>query len=332
MKYQDIIQQINNKVYQPVYFLMGEESYYTDKISDYISKNVLTQEEKEFNQITLYGKDTDVATVISEAKQFPFGSTYRVVIIKEAQDIKKIENLEIYLDNPLPSTILVVCYKYKKIDKRKSFGKNLSKKSILFDSKKLYENQIPSWIKTEVKEQGFSIDDKSANILTQYLGNDLSKINNELSKLVLHLKKGEQITPKIIEENIGISKDFNVFELQNALGIKDVLKSNQIIKYFSENPKNHPFVLTLSSLFTFFQKVMIYQNLKDKSSKNAASALGVNPYFISQFQTASRNYPMKKLFKIFTYLKEYDLKSKGVNNTSTADKELLKELTFKILH
>tara|TARA_Y100000385_G_scaffold60742_2_gene59210 strand:- start:5872 stop:6870 length:999 start_codon:yes stop_codon:yes gene_type:complete len=332
MKYQDIIQQINNKVYQPVYFLMGEESYYTDKISDYISENVLTQEEKEFNQITLYGKDTDVATVISEAKQFPFGSAYRVVIIKEAQEIKKIEDLEIYLDNPLPSTILVICYKYKKIDKRKSFGKNLSKKCILFDSKKLYENQIPSWIKTEVKEQGFSIDDKSANILTQYLGNDLSKINNELSKLVLHLKKGEQITPKIIEDNIGISKDFNVFELQNALGIKDVLKSNQIIKYFSENPKNHPFVLTLSSLFTFFQKVMIYQNLKDKNSKNAASALGVNPYFVSQFQTASRNYPMKKLFKIFTYLKEYDLKSKGVNNTSTADKELLKELTFKILH
>ncbi|MAX68185.1 MAG: DNA polymerase III subunit delta [Flavobacteriales bacterium] len=332
MKYQDIIQQINNKVYQPVYFLMGEESYYTDKISDYISENVLTQEEKEFNQITLYGKDTDVATVISEAKQFPFGSAYRVVIIKEAQEIKKIEDLEIYLDNPLPSTILVICYKYKKIDKRKSFGKNLSKKCILFDSKKLYENQIPSWIKTEVKEQGFSIDDKSANILTQYLGNDLSKINNELSKLVLHLKKGEQITPKIIEDNIGISKDFNVFELQNALGIKDVLKSNQIIKYFSENPKNHPFVLTLSSLFTFFQKVMIYQNLKDKNSKNAASALGVNPYFVSQFQTASRNYPMKKLFKIFTYLKEYDLKSKGINNTSTADKELLKELTFKILH
>ena len=311
---------------------MGEESYYTDKISDYISENVLTQEEKEFNQTTLYGKDTDVATVISEAKQFPFGSTYRVVIIKEAQDIKKIENLEIYLDNPLPSTILVVCYKYKKIDKRKSFGKNLSKKSILFDSKKLYENQIPSWIKTEVKEQGFSIDDKSANILTQYLGNDLSKINNELSKLVLHLKTGEQITPEIIENNIGISKDFNVFELQNALGIKDVLKSNQIIKYFSENPKNHPFVLTLSSLFTFFQKVMIYQNLKDKNSKNAASALGVNPYFVSQFQTASRNYPMKKLFKIFTDLKEYDLKSKGVNNASTPEYELLKELTFKILH
>ena len=332
MKYQEIIQQINKKIYHPVYFLMGEEIYYIDKISNYISKNILKPEEKEFNQIILYGKDTDVSTIISEAKQFPFGSDYRIVILKEAQDIKKIEDLEIYLDNPLSSTILVVCYKYKKIDKRKSFGKNLSKKCILFDSKKLYENELPSWIKNKVKEYSFSIDNESANILTQYLGNDLSKINNEISKLILNLNKGEEITPKIIEDNIGISKDFNIFELQNALGVKDILKANQIIKHFSENPKKHPFVLTLSSLFTFFQKVMIYHKLNDKSSRNAASALGVNPYFISQFQTASKNYPMKKLFKIFIYLKEYDLKSKGINNPSTGQDELLKELTFKILH
>tara|TARA_B100000700_G_scaffold307609_1_gene384266 strand:+ start:552 stop:1487 length:936 start_codon:yes stop_codon:yes gene_type:complete len=311
---------------------MGEENYYIDKISDYISKKILKTEEKEFNHIILYGKDTDVSTIISEAKQFPFGSDYRIVIVKEAQDIKKIEGLDIYLENPLSSTILVLCYKYKKIDKRKSFGKNLSKKCILFDSKKLYENQIPSWIKNKVKEYELSIDNESANILTQYLGNNLSKINNEISKLIVNLNKGEQITPKIIEDNIGISKDFNIFELQNAIGVKDILKSNQIIKHFSENPKKHPFVLTLSSLFSFFQKVMIYHNLNDKSSQNAASALGVNPYFISQFQIAAKNYPIKKLLKIFTYLKEYDLKSKGINNVSTREDELLKELTFKILH
>ncbi len=332
MKYQEIIQQINKKIYHPVYFLMGEENYYIDKISDYISKKILKTEEKEFNHIILYGKDTDVSTIISEAKQFPFGSDYRIVIVKEAQDIKKIEGLDIYLENPLSSTILVLCYKYKKIDKRKSFGKNLSKKCILFDSKKLYENQIPSWIKNKVKEYELSIDNESANILTQYLGNNLSKINNEISKLIVNLNKGEQITPKIIEDNIGISKDFNIFELQNAIGVKDILKSNQIIKHFSENPKKHPFVLTLSSLFSFFQKVMIYHNLNDKSSQNAASALGVNPYFISQFQIAAKNYPIKKLLKIFTYLKEYDLKSKGINNVSTREDELLKELTFKILH
>jgi len=332
MKYQDIIQQIDNKVFSPVYFLMGEETFYIDKISEHISKNILSQEEKEFNQTTLYGKDIDVSTIISEAKQFPFGSEYRVVIVKEAQDIRTIEKLESYLDQPSPSTILVICYKYKKIDKRKSFGKNLSKKSALFDSKKLYDNQVPTWIKAHIKDLGYSIDDKSCRILTEYLGADLSKINNELSKLILNLEKGESITPKIIEENIGISKDFNIFELQNALGTKDILKANRIIKHFTENPKNHPFVLTISSLFSYFQKIMIYQNLKDKSNKNAASELGVNPFFISQYQTAAKNYSMSKLFKIFTYLKENDLKSKGIGNPSTPEGELLKELTFKILH
>ena len=332
MKYQDIIQQIDNKVFSPVYFLMGEETFYIDKISEHISKNILSQEEKEFNQTTLYGKDIDVSTIISEAKQFPFGSEYRIVIVKEAQDIRTIEKLESYLDQPSPSTILVICYKYKKIDKRKSFGKNLSKKSVLFDSKKLYDNQVPTWIKAHTKDSGYSIDDKSCRILTEYLGADLSKINNELSKLILNLEKGEFITPKIIEENIGISKDFNIFELQNALGTKDILKANRIIKHFTENPKNHPFVLTISSLFSYFQKIMIYQNLKDKSNKNAASELGVNPFFISQYQTAAKNYSMSKLFKIFTYLKENDLKSKGIGNPSTPEGELLKELTFKILH
>lgn len=281
MKYQDIITQIDNKVFKPVYFLMGEESYYIDKISDYISKNILSTEEKEFNQTTLYGKDIDVSTIVSEAKQFPFGSEYRVVIVKEAQDIRSIDKLESYLDKPSPSTILVICYKYKKIDKRKKFGKELSKKTVLFESKKLYENQVPAWIKNYVTELNCSIDDKSCRILTEYLGSDLSKISNELNKLSLNLKSGEQITPKIIEENIGISKDFNIFELQNALGVKDILKSNRIIKHFSENPKNHPFVLTISSLFSYFQKIMIYHNLKDKSKNSAASALGVNPFFVS---------------------------------------------------
>ena len=332
MKYKDIITQIDKKVFNPVYFLMGEESYYIDQICDHISKNILNSEEREFNQIILYGKEIDVATIISEAKQFPFGSQYRVVIVKEAQDIKSIDKLETYLDNPTPSTILVICYKYKKIDKRKSFGKSLYKKTVLFESKKLYENQIPLWIKTYIKELGFSIDDKSSKILSDYIGSDLSKISNEISKLILNLDVGEQISPKIIEENIGISKDFNIFEFQNALGTKNVQKSNRIIKHFSENPKNHPFVLTLSSLFSYFQKIMIYHSLKDKSKGNVRSNLGINPFFVNSYQTAAKNYSMSKLFKIFTFLKEYDLKSKGVNNTSTNDIELLKELTFKILH
>ena len=194
MKYQDIIIQIDNKVFQPVYFLMGEETFYIDKISDYISKNVLSEEEKEFNQTTLYGKDIDVATIISEAKQFPFGSAHRVVIVKEAQDIRSIDQLELYFDNPLPSTILVICYKYKKIDKRKLFGKNLSKKSVLFESKKLYENQIPAWIKGQLKEKNFNIDENSSHLLSEYLGNDLSKISNELGKMILNIKRKSNLT------------------------------------------------------------------------------------------------------------------------------------------
>ena len=311
---------------------MGEESYYIDKISEHISKNILNSEEKEFNQTTLYGKEIDVATIVSEAKQFPFGSEYRVVIVKEAQDIRSIDKLETYLDNPTPSTILVICYKYKKIDKRKSFGKSLSKKTVLFESKKLYENQIPLWIKSYVKELGFSIDDKSSKILSDYLGSDLSKISNEISKLILNLNVGEQISPKIIEENIGISKDFNIFEFQNALGTKNVLKSNRIIKHFSENPKKHPFVLTLSSLFSYFQKIMIYHSLKDKSKGNVAANLGINPFFVDSYRSAAKNYSSKKLFHIFKYFKEYDLKSKGINNQSTKQNELLRELIYKILH
>ena len=332
MKYQDIITQIDNKVFKPVYFLMGDETYYIDKISNYISENILTNEEKEFNQITLYGKDTDIPTIISESKQFPFGAAYRVVVIKEAQEIRSIDKLENYLQNPSPTTILVISFKYKKIDRRKSFGKNLSKNSVLFESKKIYENQIPNWIKEIVKKNGFTIDEKSAIILKEYLGTDLTKIYNELSKLFLNLNAGEKITPVIIEENIGISKEFNVYELQNALGERDILKSNRIIKYLSDNPKKNPFIVTISSLFSYFQKVMIYQSLKDKSRQNIVTELRINPFFVSQYEKAAKNYNMSKLFKIFGLLKEYDLKSKGINNPSTPQEELLKELTFKILH
>lgn len=311
---------------------MGEEPYYIDKISDYISKNILTKSEKEFNQTILYGKETDVGAIIAEAKQFPFGSPHRVVIVKEAQHIRSIEKLDIYLENPLESTILVICYKYKKIDKRKKFGKNLSKKSMLLETKSLYDNQIPIWIKNHIKDLNFSIDNEACHILTEYLGNNLSKISNEISKLIINLKEGGTITSKIIEENIGISKDFNVYELQTALGDKDILKANKIIKHFSENPKNHPFVLTISSLFSFFQKIMIYHTLTNKNKNHVAAELGINPFFVSSYQKSSRNYSINKLFQIFTYLKEYDLKSKGVKNPSTHESELLKELTFKILN
>ena len=332
MNYKEIISSISNKDFHPVYFLMGEEVFYIDKISDYISDNVLESQEKEFNQSVLYGKEVDVAQIIAEAKQFPFGATHRVVIVKEAQNIKNIEDLESYLDNPQPSTLLVICYKYKKLDKRKKFTKSLAKKALLFESKKLYDNKVPDWITKYLSEKGYKIEEKAAFMLAEFLGIELSNISNELDKLMVIVKKEEKITANIIEKNIGISKDYNIFEFQQALGKKDILKSNQIVNHFSANPKAHPLVVTLGMPFSFFQKIMTYHCLSDKSRNNVAAELKITPYFVQQYSSAARYYSQNKLFDIFTLLKVYDLKSKGVNNTSTVDGDLLKELVYKILH
>ncbi|MDG1348794.1 MAG: DNA polymerase III subunit delta [Flavobacteriales bacterium] len=332
MNYKEIISSIANKDLQPVYFLMGDEPYYIDKLADLFSKNILSAEEQEFNQVVLYGKDIETAQIIAEAKQFPFGSEKRVVIIREAQHLKDIDLLDSYLDNVQPSTLLVICYKGKSVDKRKKFGKTLAKKCVVFESKKLYDNKIPAWINTYVTENGFKIDNSATAVLAEYIGADLSKITNELDKLMLVVKKEEQITTKLIEYHIGISKDYNVFELQNALGKKQVVKANRIINHFAANPKNHNIVPVMSALFSYFQKIMVYHFLEDKSPKFAASVLKVNPFFVSQYQTAAQNYSKRQLFYIFEHLKDYDLKSKGVNNKSTSHEGLLKELIFKILH
>ena len=332
MKFNEILANLSKKVYQPVYFLMGDETYFIDEICDYMVNHVLDESEKEFNQTILYGKDTDVATIISESKRFPLIGTHRVVIVKEAQHIRKIEGLEVYLEQPQPSTILVICYKYKTLDKRKKFTKELAKKNVLFESKKLYDNQIPDWIQNHLSKHKYSIHPKAAFLLSEYLGADLGKITNELDKLMLVNKKGQEITSDIIERNIGISKDFNNFELNNALGKRDILKSNLIIKHFAANPKDNPLVVTIGVLFGFFQKILLYHTLKDKSKKNVASTLKVNPFFVRDYELAARNYTKGKLVKIISYLREYDLKSKGVNNNSVSEGELLKELIYKILH
>ncbi len=332
MKYKEIIASITEKNLQPVYFLMGDEPYYIDKIADAFSKNVLSSEEQEFNQVVLYGKDIEIAQAISEAKQFPFGAEKRVVIIKEAQHLTNISILDSYLDAVQPSTILVICYKGKSVDKRKKFGKTLASKCVVFESKKLYENKIPTWISSYVNENGFNIDHSASIVLSEYIGADLSKITNELDKIMLVVNKQEQITTKLIEYHIGISKDYNVFELQNALGKKQIIKANRIINHFSANPKSHNIVPVIGSLFTYFQRIIMYHSLRDKNPKIAASVLKVNPFFISQYQTAAQNYSKQQLFSVFKHLKDYDLKSKGVNNKSTTHEGLLKELIFKIIH
>ena len=311
---------------------MGEESYFIDFISDYIINEVLNDTEKEFNQTVLYAKDIDVQTVISTAKQFPLMGKRTVVIIKEAQQLKKIEQLENYLNNPQESTILVFCYKYKSLDKRKSIYKILSKKAVLFESKKLYDNQVPAWIVNYLSSKQYKIGHKASHLIAEYLGNDLNKISNELEKLMIIIPANSEITSESIESNIGISKDYNNFELTNALAKKDIIKSNRIANFFSKNPKENPLVVSVGVIFNFFQKVLLYHTIIDKSSNNVARLLKINPYFIKDYQIAAKNYSKSKSIEVIGLCRTYDMKSKGVDNHSINDGELLKEFLFKILH
>lgn len=330
--YEEILRDLQNKIYSPVYFLSGEEPFYIDRISDFMEENLLQPEEKEFNFSVLYGKETDVQYIIDTCKRFPMMSNYQLVIVKEAQEIKDIESLEKYLENPLTSTILVVCYKYHKLDKRKTFAKLLDKKAVLFESAKIYDNQVPAWITAYVKEKGYTINQKAAIMMAEFLGADLGKIVNEVSKIIINYPKGSVISPEQVELNIGISKDFNVFELQKALGAKNVFKANQIIKYFAENEKDNPIVKVIPILFLYFSKVFLYHHLADKSPNNVASVLSVSRAFIDDYATAARNYNKQGLREIFGLLREYDLRSKRVTSASVDSGELLKELVYKILH
>ena len=311
---------------------MGDEPYYIDKIADFAYNKILDEQQKEFNQNILYGKDVTVEDIISEAKQFPFGSENRVLIIKEAQHIKNIDKLQNYIANPQLSTLLFICYKGKTIDRRKKIVKELEKNCIVFESKQLYENQIPKWISSYLRDKGFHIDEKSTVLLSNFLGLDLSNIVNELEKLMLVVDSKKIITNEIIEKNIGISKDYNIFELQNALSERNSVKCYEIIKYFISNTKRNPLVIIIGSLFSFFQKIMTYHNLKDKSRKNASNVLKINPFFLNQYIRTSKHYNTRQLLKIFTIIKEYDLRSKGIKNRNTNEKELLRELIFKILN
>lgn len=328
-----LVADIKNGNLKPIYFLMGEEPYYIDKISDFIQDNVLSEEEKGFNQMVLYGRDVTIEDIVSNAKRYPMMAERQVVIVKEAQDLSRtIEKLVTYAENPQPTTVLVINYKYKKIDKRKSLYKALKKDNVVFESKKLYENQVAEWIRRTLSPQGYSISPKAAQMLVEFLGTDLSKINNELEKLQLIIKKETQITPELIEENIGISKDYNNFELRKAIGDRDHLKAYKIVNYFADNPKDNPMVVTVSLLFSFFSQLLHLHGLHDKSPRAVASSLKVNPYFVNEYLTAARNYPMKKVSSVISTLREFDVKSKGVGANAIPQGDLLKELMVKILN
>ena len=327
-----IVSDIKSGQTKPVYFLMGEESYYIDKISDFIEENVLTEEERGFNQMVLYGRDVTVEDIVGNAKRFPMMAEKTVVIVKEAQDLSRtIEKLVPYVENPQPSTVLVINYKYKTLDKRKKLHKIAAKNGVVFESKKLYENQVADWIRRVLNGKNYQMEPKAAQMLVEFLGTNLSKISNELDKMVLILPEGTIINPVHIEENIGISKDFNNFELRKSVGNKNVVKANQIITYFSNNPKSNPTVMTISLLNSYFTQLLMYHGLKDKSKSNVAKNLGVSPYFVNDYVEAARHYPMRKVSQIIGFLREADVKSKGVG-ASISQRDLLKELLFKIMH
>ena len=311
---------------------MGEEEFYIDNITNLFIEDVLTDEEKEFNLNILYGKETSVDQIISICKKYPLMSKHQIVLVKEAQDLSRsFDGLIDYFKKPLESTILIINYKYKSIDKRKSSFKELKKNAKVFESKKLYDNQVQKWISDTINSAGFSIDRKSVSLINEHLGNSLSKISNEIDKLLEIKKKEKIIELDDIEKYIGISKEFNNFELRKALGEKNYNKAFQITQYFSENPNSNPIVVTISIIFDFFNKLLLFHSNNRLNDTKIASLIGINPFFIKEYKTASINYDLKQVVRIISILRDYDMFSKGVG-VKKADPSLLKEMVVKIIN
>ena len=332
--YEEIARNLKNKIYSPVYFLMGEEDYYIDRISDYIMDTVLTETEKEFNLTLLYGSDTDIVSIINAARRYPMMSKYQVVIVREAQNLKNLDELIHYLQKPMSSTILVMCYKHGTLKKKKKITAELEKAGVLFESKKLKDTQLPGFISSYLKRKQVEIEPKASEMMAEFVGTDLNRMAGELEKLIITLPAGQKrITAEQIERNIGISKDYNNFELRNALIEKDVFKANQIVKYFEDNPKNNPLQVTLAVLFNFFSNLMLAYYAPDKSDQGIASQLGLrSPWQAKDYMAGMRKYTGVKVMQIIGAIRTCDAKSKGIDNPSTPDGELLRELVYFILH
>lgn len=331
--YDEIMSDLRKRIFRPVYFLAGDEPYYIDLITDFIAEKVLTEEEKAFNQVVLYGEDTTISAIIDTAKRFPMMASHQVVIVREAQSLRKTEDLALYLEKPLLSTILVINYKYKVIDKRTKLYKTLEAQGVYFESMRLRDYQVAPWAERYLMTKGVKIDPGASALLSEYLGTDLHKIANELDKLLITLPAGKPvITGQLIEKNIGISKDFNNFELQKAVGERNVLKANRIVNYFGENQKDNPITLTVASLFSLFTKLLAYHYLTEKSKNNVAAALKINPFFVKDYEVWATRYNASRTINIISLLRTYDLKSKGFGDAGTEPGDLLKEIIYKILH
>ena len=328
----DIIQHFKDKKPKPIYWLHGEEPYYIDEISNAATTLLLEEHEKDFNQTVVYGKDTDLSVLLGQLKQFPMMADFQLVVLKEAQDVKNWDVLESYFEQPVPTTVFVVCHKYKKADARKKFIKNIQKSGIVFESKKIYENQMDGWIRNFLRTKDFTISVKASALLIDFLGNDLSKVVNELEKLSIVLAKGTEINETHIEENIGISKDYNPFELSNAIAQRDILKANKIINYFDQNPKAAHITMLIPSIFGFFERLMRAHFVGIKNSNDAQSKLRLNYYAAQELVAAMRIYNPKKIAANIAILHEYDLKSKGLNRGPGSDADLLRELIFQLMH
>lgn len=319
-------------------FLQGEEPYYIDRITDFVEKNALDEAAKGFNQVVVYGKDVKVNDVLTHARRYPMMSDRQVVIVKEAQhmeDLNKEEGtklLEHYLKNPQPSTILVFCYKYKTLDKRKKLSKAIDKLSVAFTSKKPYDNQVPSWIKRYISEGNQQITDKAVEMLAENIGNDLERLSKEVDKMLINLKPGTVIDDHIVQRFVGISREYNAFELQRAIVYKDILKANKIAAYFEANPKSNPIIPVIGVLYSLFSKLLTLHYSNAKNEKEIASALKINPFFAKEYKAGIHNYNPAKVISNIHHLRKADLLSKGVYNASLTDGQILKELVFQLMH
>ena len=327
--------EISNRNFAPVYLLMGEEAYFIDQLTELLLEKVLTEAEKDFNLLTFYGVDSDVNTIVTAARRFPMMAEYQLIVVKEAQELNKFELLDSYVKNPLKSTVLVINYKHGTVDKRKAVIKHIEKNGgVVFESKKWYENQVPAFIKNYFSGKNILIDEKSAQMITDFVGNDISKLIQQLQKLEVSLpESSNRVTSELIEKNVGISKDYNNFELLKAIAEKNILKAQTIVDYFGKNQKDNPNVVTLSVLFNYFSNLLECFWLPQKSEKNVMSTLNLkSPFFARDYMTGLRNYNATQVMEIITHLRTFDGKSKGIDNLSASPGELLKELVYKIMH
>lgn len=335
--YTEILKDIKNGNFAPVYFLQGEETFFIDNIIDNIENSALDESQRSFNQIVLYGKDTSLTDVIGAARRYPMMGERQVVIVKEAQEMRDWtkddkQTLVInYLENPLTSTILIFGYKYKSIDKRTKFGKIVEKNSVFLHSKKLYDNQVPDWIRSFSKAKGVKIDDAAVMMLSENIGNNLQRLANEIEKLLLNVKD-QTIDAAMVQRYVGISKDYNIFELQKALSSMNKLKAHKIADYFAANSGNNPLVLTIYSLFSYFSKLLLIHHAENKNDKAIASLIGVNPFFVKEYLQAVRNYPVHKVAQNIKYLHEADMQSKGIGYATKKEGPVLTELVYKLMN